>query len=57
MEEEAIEIARIINQSDSAAAAGLERVSKNVLDITQELRRQNGILYPADETEEDASRQ
>jgi len=57
MEEEAIEIARIIDQSDTAAATDLERVSRNVLHITQELRRQNGILYPADEAEEDASRQ
>ena len=48
MQEEAIEFARIIEQRDIAAAAELEEISKIVVSVTQDLRRQNGILYPAD---------
>ncbi|KAK3066696.1 hypothetical protein LTR53_016849 [Teratosphaeriaceae sp. CCFEE 6253] len=49
MEEEAVEFARIINEKDSKAAADLERISKIVIKVTSDLRRQNGLLYPADE--------
>ena len=48
MQEEATEFARIIEQRDVAAAAELEEISKIVVSVTQDLRRQNGILYPAD---------
>lgn len=48
MEEEATEFARIIEQRDAIAAAELEEISRIVLRVTQDLRRQNGILYPAD---------
>ena len=48
MEEEAAEFARIIEQNDTHAAAELEDISKIVLKITTDLRRQAGIVYPAD---------
>ncbi|KAK4545077.1 hypothetical protein LTR36_003628 [Oleoguttula mirabilis] len=48
MEEEAVEFARILNEKDEKAAAELERVSKSVIKVTADLRRQNGISYPAD---------
>ncbi|KAK4574213.1 hypothetical protein LTR86_001974 [Recurvomyces mirabilis] len=48
MEEELVEFARIINEKDSKAAEDLERISKIVIKVTSDLRRQNGILYPAD---------
>lgn len=48
MQEEATEFARIIEQRDVAAAAELEEISRIVVSVTQDLRRQNGILYPAD---------
>lgn len=48
MEEEAVEFARIIEEKDVAAAAELEEISKNVLIVTEDLRRQNAIVYPAD---------
>ncbi|KAF2724278.1 oxidoreductase-like protein [Polychaeton citri CBS 116435] len=48
MQEEAEEFARIIQAKDTKAAEDLEKVSKIVLGVTQDLRRQNGILYPAD---------
>lgn len=48
MEEEATEFARIIEQRDVVAAAELAEISRIVLKITEDLRRQNGILYPAD---------
>ena len=48
MDEEALEFARILNEKDAAAAAELEQLSRDVLKVTQDLRRQNGILYPAD---------
>lgn len=48
MQEEATEFARIIEQRDLAAAAELEEISRIVVTVTQDLRRQNGILYPAD---------
>ncbi|GAB7365061.1 hypothetical protein MBLNU230_g5842t1 [Neophaeotheca triangularis] len=51
MEEEAEEFARVLNEGDSKAAAELERLSRTVLEITQDLRRKNGILFPADRRE------
>jgi hypothetical protein len=48
MEEEASEFARIIEESDHGAARELEEISKIVIGITSDLRRQNGIVYPAD---------
>lgn len=48
MEEEATEFARIIGENDKTAAAELGEVSKIVLRITSDLRKQNGIVYPAD---------
>ena len=49
MEEEATEFARIIERKDTAAANELEDISRTVLRITEDLRRQNGIVYPADQ--------
>ena len=48
MEEEAEEFARILSEKDEKAAADLERISKDVIKVTSELRRQGGIVYPAD---------
>ncbi|KAK3724541.1 hypothetical protein LTR37_001165 [Vermiconidia calcicola] len=48
MEEEATEFARIVEEDDTAAAAELEKISRIVIKVTEELRRQNKILYPAD---------
>ena len=48
MEEEATEFARIIEEKDTQAAAKLEELSRITINVTQDLRRQNGILYPAD---------
>jgi predicted dehydrogenase len=48
MEEEAEEFARILNEKDEKAVAELEEISKNVVKVTSELRRQGGIVYPAD---------
>nr|POE51110.1 putative oxidoreductase ygjr [Quercus suber] len=48
MEEEAVEFARIITDGDKKASAELEKISRIVVQVTSDLRRQNGILYPAD---------
>ncbi|KAF2857966.1 oxidoreductase-like protein [Piedraia hortae CBS 480.64] len=48
MEEEAVEFARIINEKDHEAAGKLADISRAVIRVTTDLRRQNGILYPAD---------
>ncbi|KAK5129166.1 hypothetical protein LTR08_003786 [Meristemomyces frigidus] len=48
MVEEAVEFARIVNGGDGEAAGELERISRIVVKVTADLRRQNGILYPAD---------
>ena len=48
MEEEAVEFARIIEKNDVGAAKELENISRSVIGITTDLRRQNGIVYPAD---------
>lgn len=48
LKEEAAEFARIIENDDQKAAKELEELSRIVLQITMELRRQNNIIYPAD---------
>ena len=48
LKEEAAEFARIIENGDKKAAKELEDLSRAVLQITTELRRQNGIIYPVD---------
>ncbi|KAL9096507.1 MAG: hypothetical protein Q9165_001504 [Trypethelium subeluteriae] len=48
LKEEASEFARIIENDDKKAANYLEDLSRTVLQITTELRRQNSIIYPAD---------
>ncbi|KAK1076965.1 hypothetical protein LTR33_008489 [Friedmanniomyces endolithicus] len=48
MVEEAVEFARIVNEKDEGSAGKLEEVSRIVIKVTSDLRRQNGILYPAD---------
>jgi predicted dehydrogenase len=48
MEEEAAEFARIIEENDVDAAKKLEEISRIVIGITTDLRRQNGIVYPTD---------
>ncbi|THV96069.1 NAD(P)-binding protein [Aureobasidium pullulans] len=48
LQEEATEFARIINNKDTDAAAKLEQLSYDIVSVTSDLRRQNGILYPAD---------
>nr|OQO29759.1 hypothetical protein B0A51_02306 [Rachicladosporium sp. CCFEE 5018] len=50
MFEEAQEFARIISENDVKALAVLERVSRDVIKVTSEMRLQNGILYPADKS-------
>jgi len=50
MVEEAEVFAAIINQKDETAAAKLEKISKDVIKVTSDMRRQNGILYPADKS-------
>lgn len=48
MEEEAAEFAKIIEQGNAAAAKELAELSRSVLKVTEDLRRQAGIVYPAD---------
>lgn len=48
MEEEAVEFARIINEKDDKEVERLADLSRKVIKVTTDLRRQNGILYPAD---------
>ena len=48
LKEEAAEFARIIESDDKKAAKELEDLSRIVLQVTTELRRQNNIIYPAD---------
>ncbi|KAK1056091.1 hypothetical protein LTR74_015173 [Friedmanniomyces endolithicus] len=48
MVEEAVEFARIVDEGDWEAAGKLEEISRIVIKVTADLRRQNGILYPAD---------
>ncbi|KAF7185761.1 putative oxidoreductase YgjR [Pseudocercospora fuligena] len=48
MEEEALEFARIIEEHDERALAELEKISRDILHVTTDMRRQAGIIYPAD---------
>ena len=48
MEEEAAEFARILEEKDTTALQELETISRNVIAVTSDMRRQAGILYPAD---------
>ena len=43
--EECVEFARIINSRDHEEAAKLETLSKEVLKITEKLRKDNGIIF------------
>lgn len=45
MKEEAAEFARIIREEDRSAVEELHGISEVVLEITQDLRRQNGLLF------------
>lgn len=48
MEEECTEFARIIGEKDSKAAESLAQISRDVVRVTSDLRRQVGVRYPAD---------
>ncbi|CAK3904564.1 NAD(P)-binding protein [Lecanosticta acicola] len=48
MEEEAAEFARILEEQDVTALAELEEISRNVIKVTSDMRKQAGIIYPAD---------
>lgn len=45
MKEEAVEFARIINEHDYKAADNLHAISLMVVEITEDLRKQNNILF------------
>lgn len=47
--DEAIELARIMTSGDQAEVERLQKLSLDVLEITTDLRRQNKIVYPADQ--------
>ena len=48
LQEEADEFARIISEGDHKAAAQLEQWSRDIIEITTDLRKQNGIVYGAE---------
>lgn len=48
MQEEAEEFGRIIQENDEAAAAKLEQLSYDVIHVTTDLRKQNGIVFAAE---------
>ncbi|KAK4941796.1 hypothetical protein LTR66_014770 [Elasticomyces elasticus] len=48
LQEEAEEFARIVERGDRDAAGRLEELSRIVIGITTELRRQNGIVFAAE---------
>ncbi|KAK4498116.1 hypothetical protein PRZ48_010772 [Zasmidium cellare] len=48
MEEEAVEFARILLEKDTKALGELEEISRNVVKVTSDMRRQGGVVYPAD---------
>lgn len=48
LQEEAEEFARIISEDDKDAAAKLEQFSRDILEVTTDMRRQNGIVYAAE---------
>jgi predicted dehydrogenase len=50
--EEAREFARIIEEKDGKAAEELEEISRIVIGVTTELRRQNGILFKVEKEKE-----
>lgn len=45
LQEEAEEFARIINNNDHKAAEKLELLSRDIIAVTTDLRKQNGIVY------------
>ncbi|KAF2686905.1 NAD(P)-binding protein [Lentithecium fluviatile CBS 122367] len=48
LKEEAEEFARIIESGDWDAAKGLEQHSRDVLKVTEKVRRDNGLLFPGE---------
>lgn len=48
MQEEAAEFARILEEQDLKALAALEEISRNVIHVTADMRRQGSVVYPAD---------
>jgi predicted dehydrogenase len=48
LKEEAEEFARIIEEGDWGAAGVLEEHSRNVLKVTEKVRRDNGLLFPVE---------
>lgn len=48
MQEEAAELGRIIAEKDTSAAEKLEKISRDVLAVTTDLRKQNGIVFKAE---------
>lgn len=48
MQEEAEEFARILRENDTQALADLEEISRNVIHVTSDMRRQGSVVYPAD---------
>lgn len=49
LQEEAAEFARIINENDQEAAKKLEEISRIIINITTDLRKQNGIVFKAEQ--------
>lgn len=49
LKEEAQEFYRLITEDDTEGLEQLENLSRMVVEVTQDLRRQNGIEYPADQ--------
>ncbi|GAM86612.1 hypothetical protein ANO11243_046260 [Dothideomycetidae sp. 11243] len=49
MQEEADEIGRIILEKDKTAAASLEQLSKDILAVTTDLRKQNGVVFKVEQ--------
>ncbi|KAL1310965.1 hypothetical protein AAFC00_001185 [Neodothiora populina] len=48
LQEEAEEFARIINDNDQQAAQKLEQLSRDIIAVTTDLRKQNSIVYKAE---------
>ena len=48
MQEEATEFGRIIEEKDADAASKLQKLSMDVIGITTDLRKQNGIVFAAE---------
>jgi len=49
LQEEAVEFARIINEDDREAAKKLEEISRIIINITTDLRKQNGIVFKVEQ--------